>query len=216
MIIRSLNVGLPRSLEWKGKTVNSSIFKEPVLKPVSLDELNFAGNGQADLVNHGGPDKAVNAYFAAHYPYWEQELGRTLTPGAFGENLTLAGATEADVCIGDVWRAGGAVLQVSQPRIPCYKLAARHGVDDLPERVIATGYTGFYFRVLTPGVVAPGDMLELVQRPAAAISVAVANRIMHHDKQDWAGVRALLAAAGLAAAWREMLSTRLARHGPAT
>lgn len=211
MIVVSINVGVPRPLEWQGKVVASSIFKEPVPGPLALDALNFAGNLQADLVNHGGPDKAVNAYFQDHYPHWAAELGRPLAPGAFGENLTLAGGSEEQVCIGDVYRAGTALLQVSQPRIPCYKLAARHGAADLPAKVIATGYTGFYFRVLTPGVVAPGDALTLVRRPPGAPTVAFANRIQHHDREDQAGLRALLAAEGLAAAWRESLGRRLAR-----
>lgn len=213
MRVHSLNLGLPRPLAWQGRILHTSIGREPAAGPVALGTLGFAGDGQADLANHGGADKAVNAYFYGHYAAWAAELGRPLPVPSFGENLTLAEGSEDQVCIGDIYRIGTALLQVSQPRIPCHKLAAWHRQEDLPQQVVASGRTGFYLRVLAPGLVAPGDALELVRRPPGAPTVAWANRIRHHEPANLAGVQRLLAAEGLAAAWHGALERRLETGG---
>ncbi|WP_290591338.1 MOSC domain-containing protein, partial [Alicyclobacillus sp.] len=166
MTILSVQVGLPRDVrteaaDGRPATWRSAIWKTPVQGPVWLGEENLAGDGQADRKNHGGPHRAMLWYAAAHYPHWRAELGlETLLFGWFGENLTVEGLDEASVCIGDVYRIGGPdgpVVQVSQPRKPCWKLARRVGVPDLVSRVESTGRSGWYTRVLKTGWVAPGD-----------------------------------------------------------
>ena len=211
--LASLNVGKPRPLGYRGKHVPSGFRKSPVLGPVRLGKTNLEGDAQADLKNHGGPEKAVCVYPLEHYPYWEGRLGRALEPGAFGENFSAEGLLEAKVCVGDVFRVGGgsrgALVQVSQPRQPCFKLAARHGVKELALWVQQTGFTGFYFRVLEEGEVAAGDGIVLVDRPAPAATLADANRLMHRDKDDLAAVRRLLAVPELSANWRRNFEKRL-------
>src|SRR5262249_31091161 len=141
--------------------------------------------GQADLVNHGGPDMAVLVYAAAHYPAWREELKQPQMPyGGFGENFTVTGLTEADVYIGDVCAVGAAKVQVSQPRQPCWKAARRWRLKELPKRIIETGRSGWYFRVLQEGVVEAGMSVELVERPCPSLSVVRANHIFYHGQDD--------------------------------
>ena len=138
MRIVSVIVGMPREVVWKNQTVQTAIFKEPVDGPVTISQLNLAGDRQADLTVHGGPEKAVYAYPAEHYDYWRQELPGVSFPwGKFGENLTTEGPSEDTICIGDRLRIGSAVLTVTQPRLPCYKLAIRFERDDMIQRFFA-------------------------------------------------------------------------------
>lgn len=205
----SLNVGGPQPLLYRGRSVPSGIRKSPVSGPLWLGESGLEDDVQADRENHGGPDNAVCVYSLDRYPYWSARLGRTLGTGAFGENFGVEGLTETEVCVGDVYRVGGAVAQVSQPRRPCYKLAARHGVPQLASWVVETGFTGFYLRCLVPGEVRAGDAVVLAERPAPGVSVAEANRVMHREKRDLAAVERLLAVSELAASWRGPLEKRL-------
>ena len=205
----SLNVGKSTVIVHKGRNVLSAIAKAGVAGPLRLDDSPLEGDEQADVVHHGGPDKAICAYFRDHYPYWEGLLGKPLASGAFGENFTLRGATEEEVRIGDTFRIGDALLQVSQPRVPCFKLSARHDRPTLEAEVTATGFTGFYLRVLRPGSAAPGDRLRLDTPHPAGVTVAEANRVMHRDKDDLDGLRALLAVDALADSWRAHLEQRL-------
>ncbi|TLS49877.1 MOSC domain-containing protein [Paenibacillus antri] len=205
----SLNVGKPTTVLYKGREVVTAIAKSPVAGPLRLDAAPLPGDEQADAVHHGGPDKAICAYCYEHYPYWERTIGKPLSPGAFGENFTLLGATEDEVRIGDTFRLGDALLQVSQPRVPCFKLSARHERPTLEAEVTASGFTGFYLRVLNPGAVAAGDRLRLETPHPAGVTVAEANRIMHRDKRDAAGLRRLLDVDALADSWRSQLSKRL-------
>ena len=211
--IASLNVGKPAPLVYRGKTVPSGFRKAPVSRPVWLGETNLEGDGQADLKNHGGPDKAVCVYPLEHYPYWEGRLERRLEAGAFGENFSTEGLLEAGVCVGDVFRVGephrGALVQVSQPRQPCFKLAARHGVKELALWVQETGLTGFYFRVLEEGFVEARDGVVLVERPAPRATVSEANRLMHRDKDDLEAIERLLAVPELSSNWRRTFEKRL-------
>ncbi|MGG0668863.1 MOSC domain-containing protein [Lederbergia citrisecunda] len=207
--ICSLNVGKPQDMQYGKKEITTGIHKKPVSDPVFLSTLNFSGDGQADLVNHGGRDKAVCAYPFDHYPHWEKELGKPLNAGAFGENLTLQGLTEDVLCIGDSFQIGEAVVQVSQPREPCFKLSLVHGRKDMPLLIQNTGYTGFYFRVLKEGVVSPSDELVHISRPASAITLTEANRLMHHDKNDLDGIRTLLKVDELSEDWRKTFQKRL-------
>src|SRR5262245_58207652 len=143
MRVVSVNVGLPRDVIWKGRTVTTSIFKEPVEGRVALRNLNFDGDRQADLSVHGGPMKAVYAYPVEHYDYWRGELpDMTLPFGMFGENLTIDGLVENAVNIGDRFRIGSAELMATGPRLPCYKLGIKFGRDDMVKRFAASGRTG--------------------------------------------------------------------------
>lgn len=214
--IQSLNVGKPRDLQFGRKEVTTGINKKPVAEPVYLSLVNFEGDGQADLVNHGGRDKAVCAYPSEHYPHWEKELGKPLDASAFGENLTLRGLTEDELCIGDSFQMGEAVVQVSQPREPCFKLSLIHGRKDMPLLIQNLGYTGFYFRVLKEGIVSPSDELVHISRPALAITVTEANRLMHHDKNDLDGMRTLLKVDELSEGWRKTFQKRLDKNATAT
>lgn len=205
----SLNVGEPKPLAYRGKHVQSGFRKSPEPGGLWLGETGLEGDGQADLENHGGPEKAVCVYPLEHYPYWQERLERPLEPGAFGENFSTEGLLESDVCIGDVYRVGGALVQVSQPRQPCYKMAARHGVKELALWVLETGFTGFYFRCLEPGEVRMGEEISLVRRARTPVSLAEANRVMHHDKRDVESIELLLAVPELAASWRRTFEKRL-------
>ncbi|MEP0851833.1 MOSC domain-containing protein [Funiculus sociatus GB1-A4] len=168
-----VNVGLPREVTWKGKTVTTGIFKEPVSKRVMVRSLNLDGDGQADLTVHGGLDKAVYVYPFEHYDYWRGELPDTELPlGIFGENFTITGLREEEVNIGDHFHIGTVKLMVTQPRLPCYKLGIRFGRPDMVKRFLASRRTGFYFRVLQEGEVGAGDTLELVSRDDNNITVA--------------------------------------------
>lgn len=188
----------------------TGFFKEPVDGPRMLRKTNLEGDGQADLVHHGGVDKAVLAYSAQHYPAWRPSMNQPSLPfGAFGENFTVNGLTEADVCIGDVWRVGDdAVVQVSQPRQPCWKLARRWRFKSLPLDVQESGRTGWYFRVLAEGIVAAGMRLVLVERSHPEWSVARANDVMHNRKSDVETSLALAAVPPLSESWRTTLTQR--------
>ncbi|MGG6309472.1 MOSC domain-containing protein [Paenibacillus macerans] len=212
MAIRSINVGRPVQVEHQGKPVLSGIFKTPVEGPLHLSTVNFAGDEQADLRFHGGPDKAVCVYPYERYAYWEREFGMTLGWGAFGENITTEGMLEEDIRIGDKFRLGEAVVQVSQPRQPCFKVGVKHGLPELPIRIQQTGYTGYYFRVLQEGKVRPEDSLQLIEKHPAGVTLAYANRVMHVDKDDADGMRRILAVDELSASWRETLTARLNRR----
>lgn len=206
----SLQVGLPQPLPYAGKTVQSGFVKHSVQDRTWLNRDGLAGDEQADLKNHGGPNKAVCVYPSEHYPYWAEHLARELPVATFGENFTTQGLVESDVHIGDIFEVGGAVVQISQPRQPCFKLAARHNLPKLALWVQETGLTGFYFRCLEVGWVSPGEAITLVERNARSVTVAEANRVMHHDKGDIGGIERLLATPELSDNWRETFEKRLA------
>ena len=205
----SVNEGTPRVTEWHGRLVESGIWKEPVDGRVAVRGVNVDGDGQADLRVHGGPDKAVYAYPVQHYCHWAGELGRDLSPfGYFGENLTVEGLDEAGVLIGDVLRAGGALLEVSHPRVPCGKLAMRMQDHAFGKPFLASGRVGFYMRVLEEGELGAGDAIELVRRGEGGFSV---RRIAWMRNEATAGdLEAAAALPALAAGWREGFTDRMA------
>ncbi|MBU8905029.1 MOSC domain-containing protein [Desertibacillus haloalkaliphilus] len=207
--IVSVNVGQPQWLRSERGDVETGFIKTPVDGPVYLSKENLAGDRQADMKNHGGIDKAVCVYSYDHYHYWERELGIQLEASAFGENLTVRGLTEADVCIGDVFQLGGAVVQVSQPRQPCYKIARVHKLENLPQRVQQTGYSGFYFRVLEEGHVSKHSRLVVKERHKSGVSIAFANQTMYHDKENQQALKKLVNVEELAASWKKPLLQRL-------
>lgn len=213
--VLTIRVGLPRTYGAAGApgpsagTWTTGAFKEPVSGRVWLAACNLAGDGQADLSNHGGPQKAVCVYPVEHYRCWQDDLSfPALREGGFGENFTTAGLVEADVCIGDVYEIGTARVQVSQPRQPCWKLPRRWGVADLALRVQRTGRTGWYFRVLREGEVEAGLPLVRAERPYPEWTVQAANEIMHLRKQDLSAAQALAACPALSPRWRETLLRR--------
>ena len=212
--LRSVNVGVPRLLSAEGgRRVYSGIAKTPVPAGTVLwlSQGNLAGDGQADLSVHGGPDKAVYAYPSEHTGPWESELGSVLGPAAFGENLSTAGVTEEHVLIGDLWAWDGAVLQVCQPRWPCFKLALHRRRADIQNRMRATGRTGWYLRVLEPGEVTVGSPVTVVESDPDGLSVAAAHRAMaDRHLADRPLVEALAAHRALADEWRDPLRQRLA------
>ncbi|WP_078428351.1 MOSC domain-containing protein [Alkalihalobacterium alkalinitrilicum] len=205
----SIQIGKPKTIEHNGKELNTGIYKTQVEGPVFIGKLNVEGDGQADKENHGGRDKAVCVYPYEHYDYWQNVLNREMSNGAFGENLTVKGMLETDVCIGDTYRVGDVVVQVSQPRQPCYKLAKRNEVDDLVVRVQDTGYSGYYFRVLEEGFVDKNDAIELIERHPNEVSVAFANTIMFKEKGNIDGIKTILAVDELSDSWRKTLMKRL-------
>jgi MOSC domain-containing protein YiiM len=203
IIIASLNIGLPGKETFHGKEITTGICKQPVTKELFLRKMGFEGDGVADLKHHGGFDKAVCVYSLEHYPYWEKVLGIKLTHAAFGENLSVSNLHEDDVCIGDIFQLGTSVVQVSQPRQPCRTLAARYGRNDMIKLVVKSGRTGFYFRVMEEGAVEKGDTLILKERDAHNITVSFANRIYHHDRNNYEGIEKVIAVPALSASWQQ-------------
>lgn len=211
MKVVSVNISLPKSVEFRGHTVSTSIFKEPVDKRVLVRRLSLEGDWQADLRYHGGLNKAVYAYPHKHYAWWSQELGRDdLHPGQFGENLTVEGLTEDGVRLGDVFRIGTALLQVTQPRYPCFKLGIKMGDPHFPKRFLATGRIGFYLRVLQEGEVSPNDAAELVEK-SDSLSIRELWHLVLVDKGNIEEARRALLCPTLAPEWREPLDERLSQ-----
>ena len=172
MHIISVNVGLPREVPWKGATVRTGIFKEPVQGEVAVRKLNLDGDRQADLTVHGGAAKAVYAYPAEHYESWRAELGEPrLSWGNFGENLTTTGLMEETTYIGDQLKIGSATLMVTQPRLPCYKLALRLNRDDILKRFLLSRRSGIYFSVIEEGRVSTSSPIEFIGRDPLRVSV---------------------------------------------
>ncbi|HKY68233.1 MAG TPA: MOSC domain-containing protein [Acidimicrobiales bacterium] len=213
--IAGVFVGRPTVIgEVRGRPVESAIAKQRSTAPtLALSATNLAGDRQADLSVHGGPDKAVYAYPAVHYPAWRAD-GFAAEVGGFGENVTLDGVDEHAVLVGDVWQWGDALLQVSQPRAPCFKLALHAGRKDVGPRMIATGRCGWYFRVVREGTVPTAGALDLVDRLAAAPSIAETFAALFGVAGagvDRAVAGRVLASPALADSWREPLLARRAR-----
>lgn len=210
MRVVSVNVGLPREVRWKGRTVTTGIFKEPVAGRVVVRTLNLDGDRQADLTVHGGPEKAIYAYPAEHYQYWRQELSDMHLPWSmFGENLTVEGLHEDSVHIGDQFRIGSATVMVTQPRMPCYKLGIKFQRDDILKRFMNSGRTGFYFSVLEEGDVAAGDPITLLKRDEHAVPVSEITRLFVYDKQDLSALQRVVEVEALPEGWRSYFLDRL-------
>jgi MOSC domain-containing protein YiiM len=223
--IVSLRVGRPKTYVIPGaedpahEVFTSAIGKEPVAGPVWLDRHGLAGDEVADHRAHGGPEQAVLAYAASHYPRWCAEWGRAEVPiGSFGENLTVAGADEESVCLGDQWAIGDALLEVSKPRSPCNRVAWHNRRDDLMRRIRATGRSGWYLRVLTPGALEVGAPVVLAARSHPELTVRLAAAAMANREREPREAIVLLNCPALAADWRYRLAKegfrrdRLAEH----
>lgn len=186
MKVVSVNVGLPREVEWNGKTISTGIYKEPVDGSIALKNLNLEGDGQADLTVHGGPNMAVYVYSANHYGFWKKRLpSHELNWGAFGENLTVEGCLDDEVCIGDRFQVGTAEAQVTQPRVPCFKLGIRFGDQGMVKQFMDSGRFGFYLRVLKEGVIQAGDPIKKLSQDHAKITVSDLMALYQNpDRQD--------------------------------
>ena len=211
-VVVSVNVGTPRGVRYRGNTVRTAIWKDPVAGRVKVGGHKVEGDVQGNPEAHGGPDKAVYAYAAEDYEWWGSELGQELGPGTFGENLTLRGIDVSNALVGERWRVGGTLLEVAQPRIPCFKLGIRMGSQRFPSRFAAAGRPGAYLRIVAEGEVAAGDPAEVVHRPGHDLSVAEVSRIYHDDH---AGADRLLHVPELAGTWRPW-AEKFATDGPRT
>jgi MOSC domain-containing protein YiiM len=211
VVVRSVNVGRPRPLAVGDGTVPSGIVKEPVPGRVAVGATNLDGDGQADLTVHGGVDKAVYAYPLEHYAHWRAALGRDdLSPGRFGENLTTEGLLEDDVLVGDVLRIGSALLEVSQPRVPCFKLAARMDDPAFARPFLRSGRVGFYLRVLEQGELGAGDAIVRERRGEGGLSIRAAAALLS-DGSDADALARAAAVPALAEGWRESFAARAER-----
>lgn len=210
MKIVSINVGLPREVEWRGKAVRTSIFKAPVSGRVRVTRLNAEGDQQSDLSVHGGADKAIYAYPSEHYAFWRDELPDTDLPwGAFGENLTTEGLLEDKVHIGDRFRAGSAEFTVTQPRMPCFKLGIRFNRPDMVKRFMHSRRSGFYLAVLREGEIAAGDSFDLVAGDSSRITVTDIVELYAADAANQDLLRQASELSALPESWRRYFRDRL-------
>ena len=210
MKIVSLNTGLPREVQWKGETVTTGIFKEPVQGPVMLRTLNLDGDRQADLSVHGGVSKAVYAYPGEHYEFWKKEFPDMKLPfGMFGENFTTEGLFEDTINLGDRFRVGNAEIMATEPRLPCYKLGLKFGRTDILRRFLVSQRTGFYFAVLKEGEVQAGDAVERLSRDGHNITVADVTRLYAFDRDNLALLNRAIKVDALSASWRDYFQHHL-------
>lgn len=209
MEIVSVNVGKPQIVEYQGKELVTGIYKSPVSSSLYVSKTQLDGDGQADLTVHGGVDKALCVYPEEHYAYWEEVLGRKLEAGAFGENLTVRGFLETNVCIGDIYAIDEVIVQVSQPRQPCFKVGKRLEWAQTPLQMQETGFTGFYFRVLQEGFLSINSQVKLVAKDVDGVTLAYANQIKYHDKMNKDGAQRLVRTEALSESWKKSFTKRL-------
>src|SRR5262249_40666000 len=210
MKLLSVNVGLPREIEWKGKVVRTSIFKTAVTGRVRVAQLNLEGDQQSDLSVHGGIDKAVYAYPSEHYPFWRQELVDTELPwGVFGENFTTEGLLEETTRIGDRFRIGSAEFLVTQPRMPCFKLGIRFNRPDMVKRFLESGRTGFYFAVVKEGEISAGDSIEMLRRGEYGVTIGGVVNLYGRDATNQDFLRRVSEVPSLPKNWRDYFRKRL-------
>jgi MOSC domain-containing protein YiiM len=209
MKIISLNVGLPRIVEFNGEPVTTGIFKEPVKVPVMLRTLNLDGDRQADLTVHGGWSKAVYAYPSEYYEFWKKELPEMDLPyGMFGENFTTEGLFET-VNVGDRFRVGDAEVMATEPRLPCYKLGIKFGRADIIRKFLQSRRTGFYFAVMKEGLVKADDAFEQISRDANDITIADITRLYAFEKDDLETLRRAVKLEALSASWRDYFQKQI-------
>lgn len=212
MKIVSVNVGLPRPVSWRGRRVMTGIYKAPIEGRVRVRRTNLDGDLQADLSVHGGPEKAVYAYPSEHYPFWRRELEVVHLPwGSFGENLTTEGWWEDEVHVGDRFRIGTAEFAVTQPRMPCFKLAMKFDRDDVVETFLESGRPGFYLAVTREGELGAGDVMERIHEDENRVTVVDVVRLYmdRHGESDPDLLRRAVAVEALAEEWREHFRKRL-------
>jgi MOSC domain-containing protein YiiM len=212
MKVLAISIGQVRQVEHEGRKVRTGIFKDPVTGPVALCPTGIVGDVQVDRKNHGGPDKAVYVYSADNYPYWHHELGVNALPyGYFGENLTVTGWPDDAVHVGDTFRIGEVILQVTQPRVPCFKLGMKVGDSGFPKRFLASGRVGFYLRVLQIGELCVGDSFERIAEDPGRVSIRDAMLTLLKGPYQQEIITRLLRVEALSAAWRQSLVAKLER-----
>ncbi len=216
MKVLSVNVGTPKTYDWMGQPVTTSIFKSAVEGEVRVTKLDLAGDAQADLTVHGGVDKAVYVYPHEHYAWWMEHGIRPLKPGNFGENLTIGGLLENDVHIGDELEIGSARFVITQPRLPCYKLQVRFNRLEMTKLFYSTRRFGFYLKVTREGALQAGAPITIVTRDANAVSVAALIALYTGDTDDSELLQRAIAVEALPAGWREDLQQRAERHRKAS
>lgn len=215
----SVNVGMPKDVQWRDKTVHTGIWKAPVDGPVMVRRLNIDGDGQGDRAGHGGEQRAVLVYQLESYDYWTAHLNRDdLRPAHFGENFTVSGLSDRDVCIGDRYRIGDAEFEVTQPRVTCFRVGMRLGEPDMPSLLVAHHRPGFYFRVITEGHVQAGDAIVLTRRGPHELSVADVDALLYLPDRDMAQLRKAVDVAALSPGWQQSFHDMLTQSSgaPAT
>ena len=206
----SVNVGRRRQFEYKGRPAESAIWKLPIEGRVLARGVNLQGDEQADRSVHGGPDKAVYAYASEDYEWWSEELGRELEYGEFGENLTTAGLDLTNALVGERWEVGSTVLEVSEARMPCWKLGLRVNDKHFPQHFLAAGRPGAYLRILQEGDLGSGDEIRVLHRPPHDLTVGDLSRIYAGDRHE---VGRMLGVPQLSASWQEWARDWVDRHG---
>jgi MOSC domain-containing protein YiiM len=213
MQLLSVNVSLPKEVPHERKTVFTSIYKEPVDGRVMLRTMNLDGDGQADLENHGGVYQAAYVYSVENHDHWCRELGRYYLFGQFGENFTVEGMAEDDIYIGDVFGVGDALVEVTQPRTPCFKLGIKMGMPKFPKMFLSSGRVGFYLRVLREGEVGAGDAFERIEECPERVSVREMSRLLFFEPENLEGAKRALRVRALSPGWRNSFENRLAKAG---
>lgn len=209
----SLNIGMPADVPWRGKTVHTGIYKKPVQGPVMVRRLNIDGDGQGDLNGHGGEQRAVMVYQTESYEHWQRHFGRDhLEPGTFGENFTITGLSDDEVCIGDRYRIGEAEFEVTQPRVTCFRVGIRLGEPEMPNLLVAHHRPGFYFRVIEEGHVASGDEIVRTRRGRHALSVADVDALLYLPDRDVDMLRKAVDIPALSPGWQQSFAELLAAH----
>src|SRR5246127_4786112 len=199
----SVNVGLPRDITWQGRTVHTGIWKAPVSGPCMVRRLNIDGDGQGDRAGHGGETRAVFVYQSDSYRYWQSQLGRTsLSYGQFGENFTVEGLADGEVCIGDRYRIGGALFEGRQPRVTCYRVGIRMNEPEMAALLVKHGRPGFYFRVIEEGEVAAGDEITQVAAGPERMSVFEINALLYMPGHPRDSLERALRIPALSGGWR--------------
>jgi MOSC domain-containing protein YiiM len=207
-VVLSVNVGGPRPVERDGTPASTAIWKSPVAGRVAARGVNLAGDDQADRAVHGGYDKAVYAYSIEDTRWWEAERGRAIGPGGFGENLTVEGLDLVASVVGERWNVGTALLEVSEPRLPCWKLGLRMGDPSFPQRFTRAARPGAYLRIVDEGDIGAGDAVRVVSRPDHGFTVGDIWRVYHRDRRE---ATALLEVPELGESWRQWAEGRVQR-----
>ena len=206
----SVNVGLPKDVAWRGRIVHTGIWKQPVAGRVRVTRLNLAGDGQGDLAGHGGEQRAVMVYQVASYRYWEAHLGRpALAPGSFGENLTVEGLADDAVCIGDRFRIGSAIFEITQPRVTCYRVGLRLDHAEMPALLVAHRRPGFYFRVIQEGEVGAGDRIEKIADGPEHMTVAEIDGLLYSPQHPVEALRRAVGIPALSPGWQRSMRSLL-------
>lgn len=210
--ILSVNISLPREIDYGGQKISTGIFKEPIEGRITLRTLNLDGDRQADLSVHGGPDKAVYAYPVEHYEYWHSVFPDLVMPnGMFGENLTVEGLIESEISVGDVFRIGSATVIATQPRMPCYKLGVKFGRMDVIKKFLASGRSGIYFKVSKEGEVATGDTIHQITKDPNQITISDIVRLYSIEREDLQTMRRAVKVDALPKGWKRYFLEQIQR-----